>query len=118
MSGSDATDQPGRADFLAILRLCPAHLHLRQWRAEDRRPFLPMFRASGPVKSPHFDNAVAHVDCPDRRIGRLCITCCSPFEPSHHAPIVPGTAAFLTSTPDLAPTALLHNLKHNNILHE
>jgi KUP system potassium uptake protein len=24
----------------------------------------------------------------------------------------------LTSTPDLAPTALLHNLKHNKILHE
>jgi KUP system potassium uptake protein len=33
-------------------------------------------------------------------------------------PIVPGTAVFLTSTPDLAPTALLHNLKHNTILHE
>jgi KUP system potassium uptake protein len=31
---------------------------------------------------------------------------------------VPGTAVFLTSTPDLAPTALLHNLKHNKILHE
>jgi KUP system potassium uptake protein len=25
---------------------------------------------------------------------------------------------FLTSTPDLAPTALLHNLKHNKILHD
>jgi KUP system potassium uptake protein len=33
-------------------------------------------------------------------------------------PIVPGTAVFLTSTPELAPTALLHNLKHNKILHE
>jgi KUP system potassium uptake protein len=33
-------------------------------------------------------------------------------------PIVPGTAIFLTSTPDSAPTALLHNLKHNKILHE
>jgi KUP system potassium uptake protein len=33
-------------------------------------------------------------------------------------PIVPGTAVFLTSTADLAPTALLHNLKHNKILHE
>jgi KUP system potassium uptake protein len=33
-------------------------------------------------------------------------------------PIVPGTAVFLTSTPDLTPTALLHNLKHNKILHE
>jgi KUP system potassium uptake protein len=33
-------------------------------------------------------------------------------------PIVPGTAVFLTSTPESTPTALLHNLKHNKILHE
>ena len=33
-------------------------------------------------------------------------------------PIVPGTAVFLTSDPEFAPTALLHNLKHNKILHQ
>lgn len=33
-------------------------------------------------------------------------------------PIVPGTAVFLTSDPDFAPTAMLHNLKHNKVLHE
>jgi KUP system potassium uptake protein len=32
--------------------------------------------------------------------------------------IVPGTAVFLTSDPESAPTALLHNLKHNKVLHE
>ena len=32
--------------------------------------------------------------------------------------IVPGTAVFLTSEPDFTPTALLHNLKHNKVLHE
>ncbi len=32
--------------------------------------------------------------------------------------IVPGTAVFLTSDPDFAPTAMLHNLKHNKVLHE
>jgi KUP system potassium uptake protein len=32
--------------------------------------------------------------------------------------VVPGTAVFLTSDPQSAPTALLHNLKHNKILHE
>jgi KUP system potassium uptake protein len=32
--------------------------------------------------------------------------------------IVPGTAVFLTSQADFAPTALLHNLKHNKVLHE
>jgi len=32
--------------------------------------------------------------------------------------VVPGTAVFLTSDPEYAPTALLHNLKHNKVLHE
>ncbi|WP_245444113.1 potassium transporter Kup [Microvirga sp. KLBC 81] len=31
---------------------------------------------------------------------------------------VKGTAVFMTSDPDTAPAALLHNLKHNKILHE
>jgi KUP system potassium uptake protein len=30
----------------------------------------------------------------------------------------PGTAIFLTSDPDVAPVALMHNLKHNKVLHE
>jgi KUP system potassium uptake protein len=35
--------------------------------------------------------------------------------PPHH---VPGTAVFLTSDPQSAPTALLHSLKHYKVLHE
>ena len=35
--------------------------------------------------------------------------------PPHRAP---GTAIFLTSDPDVAPVALMHNLKHNKVLHE
>ena len=31
---------------------------------------------------------------------------------------VPGTAVFMNAEADLTPTALLHNLKHNNVLHE
>jgi KUP system potassium uptake protein len=31
---------------------------------------------------------------------------------------VAGNAVFLTSDPQFAPTALLHNLKHNKVLHE
>ena len=31
---------------------------------------------------------------------------------------VPGTAVFLTNTPGRVPHALLHNLKHNKVLHE
>jgi KUP system potassium uptake protein len=36
-------------------------------------------------------------------------------EPPHR---VPGTAVFLTATPDATPHALLHNLNHNKVLHE
>ena len=31
---------------------------------------------------------------------------------------VPGTAVFLTATPEATPHALLHNLSHNKVLHE
>lgn len=31
---------------------------------------------------------------------------------------VPGTAVYLTSRGDMVPSALLHNLKHNKVLHE
>jgi KUP system potassium uptake protein len=38
---------------------------------------------------------------------------------SDHGPMeVPGTAIFLTSVPDMTPNVLLHNLKHNRVLHE
>ncbi|KAI3599463.1 Kup system potassium uptake protein [Cupriavidus necator H850] len=33
-------------------------------------------------------------------------------------PRVPGTAVFLTPTPDVVPHALMHNLNHNRVLHE
>src|SRR6476659_1587555 len=36
----------------------------------------------------------------------------------HPPHTVPGTAVFLTSQPEFAPTALLHNLKHNKVLHD
>jgi len=37
---------------------------------------------------------------------------------SDHQPVeVPGTAIFLTSVPDKTPNVLLHNLKHNRVLH-
>jgi KUP system potassium uptake protein len=33
-------------------------------------------------------------------------------------PRVPGTAVFMTATPEATPHALLHNLNHNKVLHE
>ena len=35
----------------------------------------------------------------------------------HGKPRVPGTAVYLTSRTDVVPVALLHNLKHNKVLH-
>jgi KUP system potassium uptake protein len=42
------------------------------------------------------------------------------IESLEHRPpnMVRGTAIFLTSTPQVAPIALLHNLKHNQVLHD
>ena len=37
------------------------------------------------------------------------------LQPPHR---VPGTAVFLTATPETTPHALLHNLNHNKVLHE
>jgi KUP system potassium uptake protein len=37
---------------------------------------------------------------------------------AHSAARVPGTAVFMTSQADGVPHALLHNLKHNKVLHE
>jgi KUP system potassium uptake protein len=37
---------------------------------------------------------------------------------AHPPQRVTGTAIFMTSTPDTVPHALLHNLKHNKVIHE
>ncbi|MEO7404659.1 MAG: KUP/HAK/KT family potassium transporter, partial [Burkholderiales bacterium] len=37
---------------------------------------------------------------------------------SAEVPRVPGTAVFMSAAPDSVPTTLLHNLKHNKVLHE
>ena len=37
---------------------------------------------------------------------------------SKRVPRVPGTAMFMTANPEGTPIALLHNLKHNKVLHE
>jgi KUP system potassium uptake protein len=40
------------------------------------------------------------------------------FEHLGEAATVPGTAVFFSADPDTVPTTLLHNLKHNKVLHE
>ena len=41
-------------------------------------------RGSGPGQKLAFEDAVALVGCPDRRIDRRCITCCSSSQPLRH----------------------------------
>jgi KUP system potassium uptake protein len=36
----------------------------------------------------------------------------------HETSPVPGTAVYMTSRLDMVPMPLLHNLKHNNVLHQ
>ena len=43
-----------------------------------------------------------------------CIASLTEYPPTR----VPGTALFLTTEPSLVPLALLHNIKHNKVLHE
>jgi hypothetical protein len=77
------------------LRVSKSFFHvLQHWSVQPCvRPFNAVhmtaghnaLRGSGPDQTLAFDNAMARVGCPDRRIDRLCITCCSPSQPSHHA---------------------------------
>src|SRR5215216_2919472 len=71
-------------------------------------------RGSGPGQKPAFDNAMALVGCPDRRIDRLCITCCSPSHPSHHAGF-PGAIAFTAQARQVPYIA--HPLSHHGPSH-
>jgi hypothetical protein len=52
---------------------------VRPFSAAHRAAGHNALRGSGPGHKLAFDNALALVGCPDRRIDRLCITCCSPF---------------------------------------
>ena len=77
------------------LRVSKGFFHvLQHWSVQPCvRPFNAVhmtaghnaLRGSGPNQTDAFDNALTQVGCPDRRIDRLCITCCSPSQPSHHA---------------------------------
>jgi hypothetical protein len=52
-------------------------------------------RGSGPGQQHAFEDAMAHVGCPDRRIDRHCIKCCSPSQPLRHA----GLSGVISFTP-------------------
>ena len=77
------------------LRVGKSFFHvLQHWSVQPCvRPFSAVhmtaghnaLRGSGPDQQLAFKNAMAHVGCPDRRIDRLCIACCSRSQPSHRA---------------------------------
>ena len=59
-----------------------------------------------------------HVQALSRRGGTSMQGLIETITRSGRLTTVPGTAVFLTSDPDSAPAALLHNVKHNHVLHE
>ena len=100
---SDIAARPVRA-MCGRLRVGKNFLHvLQHWSVQPCvRPFDAVhmtaghnaLRGSGPGQQHAFDSdAMAQVGCPDRRIDRHCITCCSPSQPSHHTGC-PGAISF------------------------
>ena len=72
--------------FFHVLQHWSVQLCVRPFDAVHMTAGHNALRGSGPDQKHAFDsNAMAHVGCPDRQIDRLCITCCSPSQPSHHA---------------------------------
>jgi hypothetical protein len=70
------------------------------------------FRGSGPGQNPAFDNAVAQMGCPDRRIDQSCITCCLPFPTVLTAPspaLFHSPSQQAISRARLAPWTCPHN---------
>jgi hypothetical protein len=91
-SGWSPSSSPGSSaigDVAALRRAPPPYV-----RAQDTSASHPTPDKSAPSWQGESSrrrlgqNAVAQVGCPDRRIDRLCITCCSPSQPSHHAMVL------------------------------
>jgi hypothetical protein len=81
--GADIVEPPLSA-MCGRLRVGKDFLHAASWSVQPCvRPVSAAHRAaghntlrgSGPGQKPAFDNALALMGCPDRRIDRLCITC-------------------------------------------
>jgi hypothetical protein len=71
--------------FFHVLQHWSAQPCVRPFNAAHMTAGHNALRGSGPDQQLAFKNALARVGCPDRRIDRLCITCCSPSQPTHHA---------------------------------
>ena len=70
---------PGWQELSSRLQHWSVQPCVRPLSAAHRAAGHNALRGSGPGQKHAFDNALAQVGCPDRRIDRLCITCCSPF---------------------------------------
>ena len=54
------------------------------------------------------------------RVGKLAVSVPSVVRMMRNSSVnvIPGTAFFQTGDPEITPSALLHNIKHNRVLHE
>jgi hypothetical protein len=76
---------PGRQELSSRLQAWSVQPCVRPVGAVRMTAGHNALRGSGPGQKPAFDYALALMGCPDRRIDRLCITCCSPSQPWHFA---------------------------------
>jgi hypothetical protein len=76
---------PGWQELFHVLQHWSVQPCVRPFNAVHITAGHNALRRSGPDQTDAFDNVLTQVGCPDRRIDRLCITCCSPSQPLHHA---------------------------------
>ncbi len=62
-------------------------------------------------------SGTAHVQSQARKTAQPLGSLIEMLARSERLGTAPGTAVFLTSDPEVAPAALMHNVKHNNVLH-
>jgi hypothetical protein len=82
--------------FFHVLQHWSAQPCVRPFNAAHMTAGHNALRGSGPDQQLAFKNALARVGCPDRRIDRLCITCCSPSQ-LHITPVVRRDLAYRAS---------------------
>jgi hypothetical protein len=80
--------EPTRWAMCGRLRVVKGSITSQRWSEQPCvRPISAAHRAAGhnalrgsdPGQKLAFNDALAHVGCPDHRVDRFCITCCPPF---------------------------------------
>ncbi len=85
---------PGWQELFSRLQHWSVQPCVRPFNAAHMTAGHNALRGSGPNQTDAFDDALTQVGCPDLRIDRLCITCCSPL-PTFTSRRLPGAISFI-----------------------